>query len=310
MPTEPFKQILDRDLSKVLAKETIELAVPVLRELVNDGTWVFIRCLDSVKGNIDKDIPVLFSYLHIIEMTDGIESLVKEACASPIIPCLRSSFEAMLALEYILQADSDRRAMAYMVSYTHRRQGMHELFDSDTQRGSDFLSDWEADEAREKMEINLTDFKNVAKKSIANLDNLLKKPHYIEAEHEYQRIKRVLHRKPEWYHLFGGPSNLRELAKHLNYRARYDFLYRSWSNVAHAGDVSRFITETKNGKGAVKALRNVDELASIIGFAEWIILSAKVLVLKKFHPGEEKSIRTWYIKEIQKGFLGLYGDKV
>ena len=50
MPTEPLKSILDRDLSKTLGKQTIELAVPLLRELVNDATHVFARCHDSAKG--------------------------------------------------------------------------------------------------------------------------------------------------------------------------------------------------------------------------------------------------------------------
>ena len=311
MPTEPLKHILDRDMSKVLGSNTIQLAAPLLRELVNDATNVFTRWLDSSKGEEDEDVPVLLSYLHIIEMTDAIEPLVLEACTNPIIPCLRSSFEALLAIKYILQSDYKTRSAAYMVGHVHRRMEMYELFDSDTPRGSDFQADWEADEARGKMEeYNHTAIKQHAKKSILNLQNLLKKKTYIQAEQEYQKVKQLLHRKPEWYQLFGGPPNLRVLAERLNYRARYDLLYRSWSNIAHAVDISRFITKTQDGKGAIKPLRNIDELATVAGFAAWVMLEAKTLVLNKFHPGEESSVKKWYLSEIRQRYLGLYGHKV
>lgn len=311
MPTEPLKTILDPDMSKILARDTIQIASPLLRELVNDATYVFARCLDSSKGKEDEDVPVLFSYLHIIEMTDAIEVLVSQACAVPTVPCLRSSFEALIAMKYILQEDYKRRSSAYMVSHAHRRIKSYELLDPDTQSGKEFLKDWETDEARAYMEgYSPNVFQKHAKGAIRNLRNLISKEANREAELEYQELKRAIHKSPEWYRLFDGPSNLRELAKRLNYRARYDLLYRSWSNIAHAGDLSRFITKTKGGKSAIRPLRSVDELAQYAGFASWIMLEAKQIVLGKFHPGEESSVKKWYMKEIRKRYLGLYGHKV
>jgi hypothetical protein len=303
MPTEPLRTILDRDLSKALAKQTIELAVPLLRELVNDATYAFARCHDSAKGKEDEDVPVLFSYLHIIQMTDAIETLVAEGCTAPAILPLRSSFEALLAIKYILEADSKRRASAYMVAYSHRRIRMYKLLDSDTQEGRDFVKDLSTDEALRQ--IDIAALKQHTKRAMENLGNLIRKERNKNAEAEYQRLKQDRKREPEWYQLFGGPSNLRELAQRLNYRARYDLLYRSWSNLAHAGELSRFITRTRNGEPAINPIRNTGELATTACFAAWIMLEAKKLVLAKFHPGEEASVKRWYLAEIRERYLSL-----
>ena len=303
MPTEPLKTILDRDLSKALGKQTIELAAPLLRELVNDATYVFARCHDSAKSKEDEDVPVLFSYLHIIQMTDAIETLAAEGCTAPAILPLRSSFEALLAIKYILEADSKRRASAYMVAYSHRRIRMYRLFDSDTQEGSRFVKDLNTCEA--VGQIDIAPLKQNAKRGIENLRNLIRKERNKDAEAEYQRLKQDRKREPEWHQLFGGPSNLRELAQGLNYRPMYDFLYRSWSNLAHAGDLSRFITRTKNGEAAINPIRNTDELATTASIAAWIMLEAKKLVLTKFHPGEEASVKRWYLAEIRERYLSL-----
>jgi hypothetical protein len=303
MPTEPLRTILDRDLSKAIGKPTIEIAVPLLRELVNDATHVFARCHNSVKSKQDEDVPILFSYLHIIQMADAIEALLAEGCSAAAVLPLRSSFEALLAIRYILDADSKRRSSAYMVAYCHRRIRMYKLLDSDTKEGSDFIEDLSTDEALGQ--IDIANLKQEAKKGIQNLGNLIKKERNTDAEAEYQRLKSKRGREPEWYQLFGGPPNLRGLARRLNYRARYDFLYRSWSNIAHAVDLSRFITRTGNGKSAINPIRNTDNLATTASFAAWVMLEAKKLVLAKFRPGEEASFKGWYLAEIRGKYLTL-----
>src|SRR5205085_1346709 len=99
MPTKPLEAALDRDFSRVAAKELIEIASPLLQEIVNFGTNALQRCHISATGGEDEDIAALLLYRQIIEFTDGIEVLVSQACVVPAIPLLRASFEASLALE-------------------------------------------------------------------------------------------------------------------------------------------------------------------------------------------------------------------
>jgi hypothetical protein len=44
MSTEPLESILNRDLSIAQSKEALDVAIPVLQELVNHGTNALMRC--------------------------------------------------------------------------------------------------------------------------------------------------------------------------------------------------------------------------------------------------------------------------
>ena len=139
MPTEPLKTVLDRDLSRVAVKQSLPIVSPLLQELVNYSTHALIRCATSATGarKRDEDIAVLVLYRHIIEMTDGIEVLLSQGCSVPAIPLLRSSFEALLSLQYILESESEygQRSLAWLVGYVHERVDTYEHLDPETNKG-------------------------------------------------------------------------------------------------------------------------------------------------------------------------------
>lgn len=103
MPTKPLDTVLDRDIPKVQAKPLIDVASPALQEVINYATNAYERCRLSKKGLRDEAFPVIALYLHTIQMADSIEVLISNCCGSPVIPLLRSLFEAKLSIEYILE---------------------------------------------------------------------------------------------------------------------------------------------------------------------------------------------------------------
>jgi len=303
MPTKQFEPLLHRDLRKVEAKEIIEIASPLLQEEINYATNVFQRCQDSaVNVAADEHLPVFASYYHVIGMTDGIEVLISQSCAVPAIPLLRSSFEALLTIEYILEGDYQRRAFAWLVCYVHNRLSQYEMLDPSHQKGKEFLVTFAADSVSKHMK--LPSFPNLSQ-VIQNLKSLLNNPNYQFADYEYQRIKSIRKRKPNWYSLFDGPGNLRDLAKHLNWGAQYDILYRSWSSIAHADDLSQFITQTKRGSPAFHPIRNHEELKLFSVIASSFILHATMKMIGKFRSGENASLGRWYQEETRQRHLAL-----
>lgn len=303
MPTKQFEPLLYRELRKVEAKKVIEIASPLLQEEVNYATNAFQRCQESAIGVADEHLPLLISYLHVIEMTDGIEVLVSQSCPIPAIPLLRSSFEALLTIDYILEADYRRRAFAWLVCYVRERLSQYEMLDPSHQKGKEFLSTFAADEVSKYMK--LPPFNNLAQ-AIQNLQSLLtNNPDYQVADCEYQSLKSKRKRKPNWYSLFGGPSNLRDLARNLSRGAQYEILYRSWSRITHADDLSRFLTHTNEGSPAFRPLRNPEELKQVSKLASTFILDATKKMLGKFRAGEMTSLARWYVREARKRHLAL-----
>ena len=303
MPTKPFEPLLYRDLARVSAKDTIDIASPLLQELVNYGTNAFQRCQTSTTGTKDEDLHVLTLYLHIIEMTDRIEVLLSQSCPITAIPLLRSSFEALLAIDYILQADYQRRSFAWMLGYVHQRLALYETQDLSTQAGKEFRKALQADRALRS--VALPD-PSLAKQAVDNLQRLLRKPDYQIVVAEYERLKKTKKRKPACHSLFEGPTTLRELATRVNRGAQYDFLYRLWSGLTHAGDLSRYLTRTSGGVPAIRPLRNPEGIREVSSMAASFILDATRKLLGKYRPGEETSFARWYVREVRERYFALY----
>lgn len=304
MPTEPFLKLLYREYAKVDAKELIDLACPLLKELVNHGTNVFMRCqAEAHDGQEDEHVPIFSSYLHVLEMTDGVEVLLSESCVSPAVPLVRSLFEAVLGMEYILERDYRRRAFAWMVGYAHGRIGSYERFDPATPQGKSFAQTIANDRV-----LNQIDLPPEADPSAAadNMRQLLAKPQYQVAEADYQQRKKRMNRVPQWFSLFGGPSNLRDLAISLRRGAEYEILYRQWSAIAHGHDVSRFIAPRDTaGEASIYSLRNAKELLQIALYAASYMLDATRALILRFRPGEGDSLARWYVSEVRTPFQKL-----
>lgn len=297
MPTKQLETVLYRELSKVEAEPLISIASPLLQELINYATNAYMRCGTSPSGKENEDVAVNVLYLHVIEMTDGTEALISECCAGPAVPLLRSSFEALISIEYILEANYVQRSLSWLADYIHSRLTGWKALDVTTPEGKDFLEALKSDTWVHESNFGLMEFgQNEVEDAASNLEDLLKKQYFKDIEEEFVRYQKLRHRRASWYQLFDGPANLRELARYVGRHAQYDFLYRRWSAVTHANDLSRF---------AKTRLRDPDAVNNVAVFASYFILAATRLLLKKFRPGEEQSLRNWYLREVRDSFRTL-----
>jgi hypothetical protein len=302
MPTEALDSILYRELSKVAAKDAIDIISPLLQELVNHATKALARCATSASGKVDEDVAVLALYRQGIEVTDGIEVLISQSCPSPAIPLLRTSFETLLSTEYILEKEGEytRRSLSWLVGYIHQRLDMYERLDPSTPKGQDFQRAFKNDKQVSSITLpSPTD----ARKAITNLQSMLNKPHIQPIESEYQSHRR----RPKWHQLFGGPPNLRELARYLRRGAQYEILYRHWSSTTHAESLLPFIDRTKarEGESAIGRLRDPGQIREVASYSATFMLNMTRLVLTKFRPGED--LASWYKREVRDRFLRVVG---
>lgn len=287
MPTQPFKQILNRNMSEVLLRPIIEVASPALQEAVNYATNAYERCRASEKGTLKEAVPVLASYLHVIQMTDSIEVLISNGCASPAHLLLRSSFEGKLSIEYILEKESAKRAMAWLVK---------EILDMIESYGK-FVSI--SDQPDSQLQPPPSDMIEEINRQINNLRATLNRPDYADIYSEYQNLKRRSRRTPEWYSLFSGPRNLRELSEHLDQVPEYEVLYRSWSRLSHAGGTSHISLPLEDGTVFLGKIRNPLPLVNISGQALTFLLDATLAFIKEYRPAELTSFWKWHDKELK-----------
>lgn len=300
MPTDPMHSVIYPDLSVVAAKEDIDLCSPLLREIINFASNAYQRCSDSTTDDLDVHIAPLLLYLHLIEMADAVDALIRQSICSPAEILLRSMFEAILSLEYILETDYELRALSWVAFYARHQVEISEQVDPATSTGSKFEEVLDQDNL-----VASEDF--AALKPMADmkrdiLQRLLNKEHFSPI---LEWLEHPSHRKiRNWYSLFDGPATLRDLARRMGRHAQYLVLYRGWSQVSHALDISRFLNRAGSQDPTVQLIRDPRGIKTVAGFAATFVLTGTRLVLGKFRPGEDYS--AWYRREVMEDYHRIW----
>jgi hypothetical protein len=293
--TEAHPAILDRELAKAHVRQYSKRLYDLLIEYVNDGTQVLARCsrASPIVSKTDTDIhsAAFALYHHIITMTDGIAELVRECCGVPVVPILRSLFEASMSLDYVLQANAtyEERSLAWMVGHAHNRLQLYERIDPATPRGREFKAQWEKDPT---LRLGQCPQDPEAAKERDRIHRLLAKPHLAPIDAKYRALKTRV-----WYAINGGPKSLDELAKRLNRAPEYELFYRMWSATAHAEDLIPFIRGSRVDDQIVGHVRHPDTIYAVARYAPMFMLNAKLRMLAMYRSGE--SIQGWYRREIK-----------
>lgn len=282
MPTEPLAGLLDRDLARVAAADLTKITRPLLRELVDHGTNVFQRCQVSATGGEDEDVAAPVLYLHMLQMTDGIEVQLFEGCAGAAIPNLRSSFEGLLGLAYILESDENyaQRSLAWFAGVLLNKLADRERIEEGNPKSK---------AADKELPGTLKKVAPLVKGDIQRWNAILDEPRMRPIADEVRKAKK-------WHGAFGGPRSLEDLARRLDMEMDYQLLYRRWSSVVHAGDLMRFLIRSKDGNH-FNPLRDSQELKEVAHTAAVYLLRATRFMIHKYRAGE--NLTPWYLREIR-----------
>ena len=301
---EAHKDVLCREIEPKKYRDLLIQIAGTIEECVNFGTHILAWCSEKPKKD-GSDLTITLIFRHFIESLDAITVLIKHGCADPTEPLLRSIFEALLGLEYILEKDTLQRALSYRVAHAHRQISLYKKLDPSTDQGKQFKKILSNDSAVKNIALPVVD----VNKLIANLENMLKKPQYVSVNTEWQNYKEANKRNPNWFSLFGGPKNIIDLAYHVNRGGLYEFLYRIWSQSVHATGVIRNITRDEFGNGAIIGLRNPKNIQIYSSLSLSMIIVAYNKMIRYYIPDKEKDFQEWYTKNIREEYLQLSSTK-
>ena len=288
MPTKPVEPILYRDLSVVQAKDVIDKHSRLLTELANYGTTVLARCADSARGGENEDVAPFAVYSHMVELTDGIEVLIRQCCPVPAIPLVRSLFEGLLSLEYILDGDRAKRSLAWLASYLRGQVKLGRMLDADTKQGQQFKKTVASDDVARTVTLPES---RIAAAAVSQAQSILDRDQFDEVNKEYGELKAKRKGSLPWYALFGGPNSLRQLSVVMGRGAQYEILFRGWSSVVHGQDF-RVFRKNDGGGATFNRLRDPARLSDVTTFASNFMLAGTRTMLKGYRPTENMS--TWY----------------
>jgi hypothetical protein len=266
MPTKPNEDFIPRDIYDPDFQEILNQYSSVLEEVVNFASHVAKWCSEKIHGG-EELAPIFLSFRHVFELIDAISVLVKHSCIEPCQHLLRSIYESVLSVRYIMEKDAERRGRAFMTCVWHQEINDLRKWNPEDSMHKQLLAKKRKDKLmKDKTFPQIPD----AKSRIKILEEHLNSEEYLESENEYQRLRNVIRSKKKdiprrktiwqsvahwfkdiikkklkwmpikklnWYAMHGGPKNIEGLADYLESPLEYEFRYRKWSGLVHGIDI-------------------------------------------------------------------------
>ncbi len=234
------------------------------------GSNVLVESENNPKGD-QSDLVVLTIYRFILDNLDGVSILFKNGSIDTTGILLRSIFEGLLALLYILEEETELRALSYQVAHYHKEIANFRKIDSNTVEGKKLRSLLKEEGIEE---VESFDYRI----RLDRIENILKHPKFQPIEEEWQK------KKKKWFSLFGGPENIFELAEHFNFVSAYELLYRHWSNDIHGLAALDYIREGEDGDIYLCYLRDQKNLYTYSICALNFVSEATLQMITKYLP--------------------------
>ena len=306
--TMPTKPVIPTSIDNPEVAATLGRFADLIDEAVNFGTHVMEWHLKSATGG-DRTLPITMSLRHGIELLDSVAVSIRSSCVDPCKLLLRGLLETLFSTAYILESDTTRRAMAFMTTYVNQNLKTYRKFQLTSDQGRQFQELINKDRLASNMEMKLPP--SIVDASIANLEQLLSRPEYHEANAHYLKLRKGRTTNPPWYSFYGGPKNLEQLADHLKLPAIYDILYRQWSGAAHGTDIIQGnISSSSSGHASIHQIRLPSNAQTLTLIAVSLALELFRAVIKQCVPDKIVDYQSWYANEIRPVYMQLTGDKI
>jgi hypothetical protein len=247
---------------------------------------------------------------HVVEAVDGVSLLVAKGSAENCGPLLRSAFEALVGILYILKDDTERRALAYQVAHAHKKIKFYRKFIPTDDVGRNLRAELKDDQFVKIFDQPGVDWQ----RRIDGLRGMFAQPEFAPIHAEWERVKKGKKgtgtKDPNWYALFGGPGDLRGLTLRVGKGTMYEILYRHWSDFTHAGGAFGNISADANGGVAVEPVRSPEGIERICNLACSICTDTVMAVVQKFASDEWPKFQQRYIAELRPRHIELLKNKV
>lgn len=284
----------------------IEIKLNVIGELlakyVDQGVTIYNELdVDQLFNELKKPIPALF--MQALNLLDAIAILSKNGQADGMKSSLRSLFEASLNLIHLIRSPTQQGVIAYQVSHTHREMKLRQLLDSETIKGKEFQKEWSKLLPNEKLiSIPIED-------STKNLQIFLERPEIKPVDEEWKRTKKIRKRDPEWYGLYGGPTNLRALSQRLSLGLIYDVLYADLSGHVHASTSLKRFQKGSYMTDALTGIINVKDIQILALNSLYLMDEIFQNFIATYKPSYKDHYTKWYERNILKAHEKLMSNQ-
>ena len=282
------KKILDRDKA-INFGATISESLDSLRDFVDYGTDLILRCYYCGSNKSLKDVVALFSlFKNALSMADAIEVMMRQGVIRPGQLQLRSLFEVSVTLQWVLQESGDERARAYHVANLRKRRLDTRLDLPGTVENKAFKDLWDTigernpSPAREKE----------LRAKIANLNKVLSGPSLCDLNKKFEPFYQKNKREKDWYKIL-DVSSFRKIAEDVGRTAEYDIIYASGSEAMHGSTYTGQVA-FDDSKIIIDPMRSPEEIGFSLRLAMALTLKMIRSTLEYYRPAEVENLKRKY----------------
>jgi hypothetical protein len=202
---------------------------------------------------------------------------------------LRALLEASWGIEWMLKADTERRAKQYYVLDIRERIELNESFVPGTKTFESLKIDVPPDRLRElgfDEEAEAISLANIAK----NREHL---DEYSDLKLIDEEVSRHVKKRRigllRWFTLFGGPRDYTDLARKLGHGDEYRLVYRGLNDAVHGSNIQSHVSIETRGVAMIPAIRGLEEFRDVLEFTWSAGFRITQLMVEHYRPGETRS---------------------
>ena len=293
MVDQPHRDVLDREASSAEVDQHFRQTLELLREVVNYGTNLLVRCLGATTGEILDVVAIAVFGKQVVAALDAVEQLARTGSGLGARVVMRALLEASLYCEWVLASSGDERARAYYVANLRRelswskralpgtvehdqfREAMGEIYQDplrDLPGGPEHVSD-----------------------RIAELETHLKGKAFAEINSEFDRFRGNRSFDPSWHRVAGAPT-LRDVAEGAGRLAEYTIFYSAYSNDTHSGSYKSHL-DVREGSAMLHPIRSLHQLTEVLQNSLTFAFRTYRALLTRYRPDELPAYSRLYISE-------------
>lgn len=293
------KGILDRHKGQEDA-EKFRPYLDLLKEIVDYGTNLILRTFFTSKRDLSAAIISGVFLKQGVALIDSIEILLSQGTVFGAILPVRALFEVTLCTEWLLAADTERRAKQYYVCYLREelewaKRGIPGTEENKTfNKILDLLPPIKAKVVSEESV-------GKAKKQVEVINKILSQVGFDSINKEFERLRRKY--DPPWYQPW-GVNSLKDMAERLGRNAEYQILYSFFSGIAH-GENLKIQVELKKEKITFEPIRHLKEIDDVLRNTIALALRLYQKILEYFRPEELPNFSRKYVEEWRERFRSI-----
>ena len=297
VPEKEFVALLARDQVIADINKHLRPWINVIHDLASYGSNLIPRSFGSSDRDLKDSIVLAVLLRQVVAMLDGVDLLLASGATYAAHLQLRALFEASVYIDWILREDSERKAEYYYVHNLRRKRFWNLKVQPGSAESQDFL------DMMKKEGVQIPDeVRDAAKEQNKEIDRVLSQPKFAVISQDFEKQSKGL-RDVSWYVPL-GPRSLAAVAKAVDRRAQYVFLYSIGSEVMHSSSYERHMSIGKD-QVTFQPIRSIEQSQNIFNFTATVTLATYRAILQQYREGELQAFGRKYIEKWQKEFLNF-----